>query len=101
MKRHQFVILLGCLVAAGMCLYPPMIGVQLREGDNLERFIGYYRLDKEPEYHAIRVAMFNTPHIQDRGLLSARLDTQRLAVQIVGVLIVTFGLGFALRRNIS
>ena len=114
MKRHQVVILLGCLIAAGMCLYPPMIGVQYGHRDEPERFIGYRRLDKErdeelpvrPQEVGEDIGMYNlraalSTRYTPTSVLRSHLDTQRLAVQLVGVLILTFGLAFALRRNIA
>jgi len=78
MSRYQkFVILLACLVIAGMCVYPPKY-VKLYK--DRYKLIGHYYLHSQPGY------------VDNSMVLSCRIDKERLAVQFLIVIVITAGL---------
>jgi hypothetical protein len=104
MKRQQIIVLAGCLLVAVMALFPPYLGVALREGENLTRFIGYYCILSPPEPRAVYEKLYGKPFesgpysrpVESR--YTSQIDMQRLAVQVIAILVVTTGLGFALKE---
>jgi len=103
MKRQQIIVLAGCLLVAGMALFPPYLGVALREGDNLTRFIGYYCILSPPGPRAVYEKLYGKPFVAGyygpyESRYTSQIDMQRLAVQVIAILVVTTGLGFALKE---
>ena len=101
MKKQQIIILAGCGLIAAMALFPPYLGVELRSGDNLRRFIGYNCILSPPVpktvYQKLKGKPFDRWTSTDR--YTSQIDEQRMEIQIGVVVLVVIGLAFAFKET--
>ena len=96
-NKQQWVILIGCFIVVGMTVFPPHRGVVLQSsgllpngisvvpGDGQTRFIGYHFIWAPPD--------------RRKSIYRTQLDIERLAAQIVAVVLITCGLAVVFQRR--
>ena len=98
-----------------MTLFPPYQGVNLperlslkvrqvrSEKDLITRFIGYHFICIRPSQETVYEKMHGISPADDKyfnkNKYTSHLDIERLAVQIVAVVLITCGLAFAFQRR--
>ena len=110
-KKQRCVILIGCIIVAGMTLFPPYRGIQIKSGDNLTAFAGYHCIFAPPSTYVVcrRLYADDTKwYYNNYGPRSYRdnpqafisyIDAQRLTAQLVAVVLITFGLAVVFQRR--
>jgi hypothetical protein len=118
-KKQRNVILIGCVLIAGMTLFPPYRGVDLHTGgpsndfyiskghteypqrDALTRFVGHRFIYTPPSPEAVYEKLYGVSPKKNKYFKSreytSHLDIERLSAQIVAVVLVTFGLAVAFK----
>ena len=107
-KKQRCVILIGCIIVAGMTLFPPYRGVECRwhseQGDTLTRFIGYHFIYAPPSPEIVYEKLVGKPPRDnkerfERFEYTSHLDIERLATQIIAVVLITCGLAVVFQRR--
>ncbi len=96
-KNQKIVIGVGIAAIVLMVLFPPYIGVILREGDNPKRFIGYSSFFSPPKASTIYEAVTGKPVPEYRKtsmLITSYIDSQRLTIQIAVCVLTIVGIVF-------
>ncbi len=110
-KQQRFTILIGCLIIAAMSLFPPYQGVTLRSRtlskivpeDTLTRFVGYHFICIPPSPGIVYEKLYGRLSEQSKTFsknnYTSHLDLERLAVQMVAVILITCGLAVVFQRR--
>jgi hypothetical protein len=109
-KKQRFIILIGCVLIAGMALFPPYRGVNVTgyipggtPGVVLTRFIGYRFIYAPPIPEIVYEKLHGKSPAYDKYFdkdeYTSQLDIERLTVQIVAVVLITCGLAVAFQRR--
>ena len=108
-KKQRYVIFIGCIIVAVMTLFPPYQGVEIRKGDNLTAFAGYRCIFVPPSAYVICKGLYGKDRAErwvghnagDTFVeeFTSHIDAQRLAAQMVAVVLITCGLAFVSSRG--